>query len=229
MVYSIYIIENKINGKLYVGQTCNINKRFYAHKNYCQNKHLANSFKKYGLDNFDFIVLQDGLSKEEADDIEIGLISLFNTTNPSNGYNKEAGGAHGSPSEETRLKQSLAHRGKKLTEEQKRKIGEKAKIYNKGERNGMYGVPHTEEWKLEMSQKMSKENNPWWHKGNPVVQLDKITKEVIAEFPCATEAKRQTGINNSHIAECCQGKRKSAGGYCWSYPQDLNDNLDVSA
>jgi len=39
----------------------------------------------------------------------------------------------------------------------------------------------------------------------------------IIKFHSLMEASRQLGISNSHISENCLGKRKSAGGYIWSY------------
>ena len=36
-------------------------------------------------------------------------------------------------------------------------------------------------------------------------------------FPSINEAERQTGINISHISQCCLGKRRSAGGYYWRF------------
>ena len=33
----------------------------------------------------------------------------------------------------------------------------------------------------------------------------------------AKEASRQTGTNQGSIWECCNGKRKSAGGHIWFY------------
>ena len=47
----------------------------------------------------------------------------------------------------------------------------------------------------------------------PIVQL--FNGEVLAVFPSATEAARQTGANLSKIRMCCRGERKSAGGYQW--------------
>lgn len=38
---------------------------------------------------------------------------------------------------------------------------------------------------------------------------------IIAEYYGAAEASRKTGINFSHICECCRGGRKNAGGYQW--------------
>jgi len=36
-------------------------------------------------------------------------------------------------------------------------------------------------------------------------------------FKSMRDAERETGISNSHISQCCQKKRKSAGGYRWYY------------
>lgn len=59
----IYCIKNKINGKLYIGSSSNIHKRFISHKhglrkNKHHNKPLQHSFNKHGIDIFDFIVLE---------------------------------------------------------------------------------------------------------------------------------------------------------------------------
>lgn len=40
---------------------------------------------------------------------------------------------------------------------------------------------------------------------------------IIAEFESAHEAKRQTGVCQSHISECCLGKRRTANGYKWQF------------
>ena len=50
-----------------------------------------------------------------------------------------------------------------------------------------------------------------------VKMFDKSTGELLASFPSTMEAKRVTGINNCNISQCCNGKRKSAGGYIWRY------------
>lgn len=41
--------------------------------------------------------------------------------------------------------------------------------------------------------------------------------KIITEFYGTQEAQRQTGIQQSSISLCCNGKRKSAGGYQWKY------------
>lgn len=37
----------------------------------------------------------------------------------------------------------------------------------------------------------------------------------IKEWNSIMEIKRELGINNSNIGECCKGRRKTAGGYVW--------------
>lgn len=51
-----------------------------------------------------------------------------------------------------------------------------------------------------------------------VLQIDKTTNEVIAEFPSMHQVERELGI--SHISECCLGKRNTAGGYKWRYKEE---------
>ncbi len=62
MTSGIYQILNRINGKMYIGASKNIEERFKKHK--CELKHdkhvniiLSRSVKKYGLENFDFNII----------------------------------------------------------------------------------------------------------------------------------------------------------------------------
>lgn len=43
--------------------------------------------------------------------------------------------------------------------------------------------------------------------------------DFIEEYPSMAEASRQMNISSSIICECCQGKRKTAGGYIWKYAE----------
>ena len=58
----IYMIENRINGKLYIGQTNNLSRRHKRHfsdlrANVHPNPHLQHSFNKYGEENFNFKII----------------------------------------------------------------------------------------------------------------------------------------------------------------------------
>lgn len=56
-------------------------------------------------------------------------------------------------------------------------------------------------------------------KDNPAHKVVEQIKngEVITEFYGICEAARVTGINSANIVCCCQGKRKTAGGFSWRY------------
>lgn len=89
----IYKIKNLINGKVYIGQSTNIEGRKKDHKrriwnsNSSQyNSYLYRSIRKYGLDNFEFSVLEECLSKD-LDNKESCWIKFYNSNNPEQGYN----------------------------------------------------------------------------------------------------------------------------------------------
>lgn len=69
------------------------------------------------------------------------------------------------------------------------------------------GMKHTEEAKNKISEANSK----------PVLQIDKNTNEIIAEFFSLSEINRQFGYSTGHISECCNGKLKTAYGYKWEF------------
>ena len=54
-------------------------------------------------------------------------------------------------------------------------------------------------------------------KDNPKSKIIQQIKDgkIIAEFYGAAEAFRKIGINQGHIIDCCNRKRKTAGGYIW--------------
>lgn len=94
----IYKITNLVNGNAYIGQSVDIEKRFKDHKyrafvNYPSNrdyeKALYRAFRKYGIENFKFEVLEI-CQVSELNDKEINYIKLYDTYN--NGYNETIGG-----------------------------------------------------------------------------------------------------------------------------------------
>lgn len=99
MITGIYKIENQINGKVYIGQSVNITKRWQEHRSRafnssdrCYNLYLYKAIRKYGLNNFSFEILEE-CPESELNSREIFYISLFNSSNKDNGYNLTKGGA----------------------------------------------------------------------------------------------------------------------------------------
>ena len=85
---TIYIIKNKINNKLYVGQTGNWKQRFKRHRN--GKLYIDRSMRKNGYENFEFYFLND-VPIKLWDYFEKKLIKQLNTIFP-NGYNLNSGG-----------------------------------------------------------------------------------------------------------------------------------------
>ena len=92
--YIIYIYTNILNNKVYIGQTClTLEKRAGTNgKKYCKCKYFWNAIQKYGWQSFHSEILEDNLSKNEANEKEVLYISKFNSTNHSYGYNIKIGG-----------------------------------------------------------------------------------------------------------------------------------------
>ena len=89
----IYLIQNKINGHCYIGQSMDIARRWRSHRNAMENKEntpLYCAMRKYGVENFAFSILEECLI-EELDEKEIYYIEKYNSY--FNGYNQTRGGA----------------------------------------------------------------------------------------------------------------------------------------
>ena len=132
------------NGKVYIGQTGRLPEDRWCNGNgYRGSTIFYNAIKKYGWNNIKHIVLFENLSKEDADRIEIELIKKYQEQGIC--YNIREGGNGDIPhrfnnrktSEETKRKQSLAHMGRKLSEEHKAKIRESCKGINLGRRHSI--------------------------------------------------------------------------------------------
>lgn len=91
---------------------------------------------------------------------------------------------------------------------------------------------------LEWVTKSENELHKYRHLGYNGVWLEKNGKDnphskmvlqikdgkIIAEFYGTCEASRKTKIGQDSICRCCCGKRKSAGGFQWTY-KDNNDKI----
>ena len=114
----IYKITNKINQKIYIGQTWRtIKARFAQHKCSKSNMHLYNAFNKYGKDNFSIELFGQCYDQETADFIESALIEFYNSTNRNIGYNIREGGDNSKRSSESKLRMSNAQSNKQIENE----------------------------------------------------------------------------------------------------------------
>lgn len=89
MKKDIYLIENLLNHKKYIGQSNNPIRRLVEHKCHKNNYPIHNAIQKYGLDNFKLTILEKNI--ENYDERERYWIKYYNTLTP-NGYNLTIGG-----------------------------------------------------------------------------------------------------------------------------------------
>lgn len=92
----IYALINTVNGKMYIGQSVNIMRRWKDHRNIAKNSKgckshypLYRAIRKYDLENFDFVILEV-CQPEELNDRETYWIDYYDTL--EEGYNLVEGG-----------------------------------------------------------------------------------------------------------------------------------------
>lgn len=210
---------NKINDKKYIGITKrDPGKRWENGRGYSKNVHFYRAIKKYGWDNFDHIILYEGLTKDKACQTEKDLIKKYKTTEKEYGYNNCAGGegvsgyhhtettkkiisermkgehnpnyggVHNTPEQMKKLLE--ANLGSKQTEEHKKKIREAL-------RGQHY---HDETFKKALSERAS----------HPVQRDDGVI------YKSVKEAAEVMGVCRAAISQSIKRNQKSCG-YVWSY------------
>lgn len=86
----VYLIQNLVNGKKYVGQTIKtVKERFNEHS--WENTIISKAIRKHGKENFRYGVIKSCASKEEMDYWEKFFIAALKTKSPL-GYNLTDGG-----------------------------------------------------------------------------------------------------------------------------------------
>lgn len=220
----IYMYTNKINGKRYVGQTNDFNRRHKEHikssynekRKYDYNVPFHCAIRKYGIENFEIKILAENIStQEKMNEYEIFFIKRYKTlANNKKGYNVASGGSNGNPyagKTEEEMNEIFNDKWKQKQSE--------SHMWQKGENNPMYGKCHSEETKQKMSEAKKGENNPMFGKGVKICQYDKQIN-LIKIWDCSMDIQRELGINQSNICKCCKGKYKTVGGYIWRYAEE---------
>jgi group I intron endonuclease len=158
----IYVIQNALNGKQYVGQTIKTAEarliQHFREAKYSKpgSRYLNHAIRKYGDDNFKVSVLEDNIDDNDIlDNLERKFIQELNTLAP-NGYNIQTGGqakgrTHCESSRELMRQMKLGDKnhnfGKPRTEEAKRNIS----LAKAGEKHHFYGKTFSDDHKINLS------------------------------------------------------------------------------
>ena len=242
----IYKFTNKINNKVYIGQSRNINKRIKEHfykanlesgQDYFSLLHIA--IRKYGEENFDVEILEE-CSTDSLDERERYYITLYNCITP-NGYNVMSGGQEyrafvpiycikcGTVIDKNNTTQMCR---KCYDKYRRRNIPTQDELYNKliSYKGNFSQVGRDYNVSSTAVVKWCKNYNMPYHstdykptivkKPNKIAvnQLDKNTGEILATFESANAAAKALGKKKgSHITEVCKGIHLTAYGYKWEY------------
>ena len=175
----IYQIKNKINNKIYIGQTANFHRRISDHKRQLRNGthknvYLRAAWATDGEENFEFSILESDISNENLHDREQFWIDAY----------RESG-----------LLYNLflvALRGKKRQNSWRKAIEEKGLLYNinLGVKNPNYGKPRSDETKKKIGEAQMGELNHMYGKTHSSEAKRKIgaasAKNKVKSYPSFT-------------------------------------------
>lgn len=239
----VYLITNIVNGKMYVGQTNNAEKRFKEHMYARENcTSLARAVRKYGAESFRCDILAECFSRDEMNETERMFIESIGTMAPD-GYNLRTGGDVGSKrARESVLKNTESTKAWWDSHpEEKARMSEvkRAQWRDDGYRNAHSGDNHH----------MSGVNRPeyvidamrsgirrWWleNREEGLERLEAMRESARLKrmkrvrcvdtgivYGSIEDAGRECGIKaTNHITSVCRGRRKTCGGFRWEYVDD---------
>lgn len=188
----IYKYTNRINGKVYIGQTVDEKQRIREHRNLRGDFPFHRAIRKYGWDNFEYEVVFTTISSDKdrlkllLDTMEKYFIRKFNSFGKS-GYNCTLGGGG-------QLGYHHSEETKKKIQETRKRRGIKSTISDKARENCIQARK----------------------KSTSQYTLDGV---LICTFSSAVEAamsiNKKDGYKN--ISSCARGERRWAYGYIWRY------------
>lgn len=214
----IYKIENLINGKIYIGKSVDIEKRFRTHINDSFNKnkpeynHLIHkAIRKYKVENFSFDIIEE-CDENELNSREMYWIHIYDCCvldGRNKGYNMTRGG-EGSSSIDIYKVYELWDEGLSVTEIADKLHNDQHAVSIRIKEYGNYTQEELNKRHYGLIAKS---------KQKEICQYD-LMGNFINQYNSVTEASEKTGIGYRTICSNIQGKTSSAGGFQWRYKGD---------
>ena len=245
-VYYIYSFRNKINGKSYIGSTNNLENR--------KRQHYANSindnsdkyyyplycaFRKYGIDNFEFLVLEEVEDKDLLLERESYLIQSKETLSPK-GYNQTL--ETFSPMRDSDISDKVAKTKREKYGKEVVEINKKGEIVSRwksivecAEQTGLdrfkisavcNGSRHTTGGRIFRFIENDIINEVKYNNTTSETRVTKSSRKIakfslegakLEEYPSVQIAANENACDASGISKVCGGKRKTCGGFIWKY------------
>lgn len=207
--YTVYK-HTSPSGKVYIGITVQAPAKRWGRggAGYAHCPYFRAAIQKHGWDNIEHEILAEGLTREQAERLEVELIAKHK----DHCYNIDRGGSTGPKhSESTKAKIGAANRIREWTPTSRQKLSDYRKSHPVSPETGKKigdanrGRKHRPE---------SIEKIKATHPGLPVRNL--TTGET---YQSIQDAARSSGLDPSQIVKVCKGKRKTHGGYAWAYEE----------
>lgn len=226
-MHYIYKIENKINKKIYIGQTINFKKRINEHKSgrkntdIHKNQIIDKSIKKYGKNNFLYTIIDQAKSQDEADYKEKMYISKYDCLVPK-GYNILKGGRSQQGAWNMKEVNMYDLDGNFLESfECARILSEKYPEYKEANikdccrkntyyKNKIFRYSNKDYSNLDI--KICKKSP----RAKKVYQYD-LQGNLIGEYSSLITASKKTNTSRTSISSCLSGKYQMANGFIWFY------------
>lgn len=238
-IQGIYKIKNLLNNKIYIGQSIDINKRLWEHKrkvikNNCKYP-LYKSIRKYGTENFEFIIIELVTDYLKLDEREQYWMDYYKSYNKEYGYNLSptSGGSNTGfkQSEETKKKMAEARKGFKHSKESKEKMsiskkGKKIKPMSEKTKKKLAvfrlgkKLSHESKQKVSLSKKGIKRKEETKNKIAQTLKGRKLSEEIKIKIsaaltgrknkPLTEEHKRKIGLGNKGKIISEETKKKMA-------------------
>jgi len=201
----IYCIKNKVNNKVYIGKSKNIYERIRQHINMLnkksknENRHLINSWHKYGRDSFEYYVLED-LPIDKLKERELYWIKERKALCGDTGYNLRLDSETSCiVSDETRQKLSEAQKKRYENQEERDKVSKFFKEYWSNPDN-------VNQMRKTLKKSKQKYNFNQYDKQKNFIKKWESVEEIVKNNP---DFKWQ------NIYSVCNGYKKSYRGYVW--------------
>jgi len=234
MTCGIYVIKNRITGKMYVGQSIHIEKRIkeHQHQRDINTSYIENSIAKHGWENFTWQILHE-CDKKDLDTEEMKFIALYNTYH--NGYNLTRGGemkGYGNPMHNPEIvkKYSESKTGCKYSKESKIRMSKRTnktgfyRVFKEYDTKLKQGFSYRYEYRIKkglrkvirsinirkLEKKVKKLGLDWW------IIDEKLAEKTLIESDFYTDkAKKEHPTGYFRVSKCAD--KSYLKGYYYRY------------
>lgn len=224
----IYKIENRINGKIYVGKTVNFRKRYVSYKSSYYNRtdrqinsYLMRSIDKYKPENFTFSVLEF-CSVDDLAGKELFWMVELESTNLEKGYNLRMDSSTGMVTHDS-TREKISDRLKKEYADGTRSAEEMGIFFSK--------MWEDEQLKDQMRQQVSESRRSFF------IQSTKDDKVIAVWNGINQIMNHHRDYKWQNVYAACNGSKKNYRGFLWKRVDELDqwmleylvtDNTDLA-